>query len=140
MNDSDQKVGVETQILISYLDKQFDYGKWYLASIIAADLGSLYVISATEIELARRLLDGCGILLILSLAAAICAGGIGWISFSAGSLAQGQRVRSLLEGQQFAPARWLVRASMIALIIGSLAALASLGLFLAATWRALAIL
>lgn len=63
------------EVALSTGNKQFEYGKWLLASLLAVHGGSLLAISQAG-EFTGPLYQACGSLLIAGVATALISGGI----------------------------------------------------------------
>lgn len=127
------------QLLPGVLQRQFEYGKWLLASLLAVHLGSLLVISQSG-DLAPRLFQASGESLIYGVSAALMCGALGWLNFTFVAYAQAQTVIALMKERNYEPGRplrWIVKGTLFgAPVLG----VASLSLFIYSARQALDVL
>lgn len=134
---SEHLFGLHKDLLIAALQKQFDYGKWLLASLLAVHLGALLVISQAG-EASKGLFEAAGAYLIYGVAAALVSGGFAWINFSAASIVYAQRLQAFIDGRKHKPSplSWLVVGTTF--IATPIVVIISLALFFFAARSALA--
>ena len=125
----------QKEILLGMIERQFDYGKWVLASLLAVHGGSLLAISQAD-SARDRLFAECGGLLIWGLFAAVLAGGLGWINFSISSSFHWRSLQKLRVGDKHDASwfdKWGVNGT---LLIAPIVAAVSMALFLWAAFEA----
>lgn len=134
-------IPVETQyqlhkeLLMGALERQYEYGKWVLASLLAVHAGSLLAISQAGAATAR-LYQACGPLLIYGVATTLVAGGLAWINFSVVANVYAHVLRAIREGREPSLTAGKKYLALVTFWITPLVAVGSLMLFLIAAVRA----
>lgn len=95
----------QKELFFTTLGKQFDYGKWLLASLLAVHGGSLIAISEAG-DAKGKLYHACGPLLIYGLAVTLVAGGLTWINFTAVANVYGNGLIDFRLGREPNPLRY----------------------------------
>jgi hypothetical protein len=121
------------------MEKQYSYGKWLLASLLAVHAGSLLAISQAG-DARTALYQACGPLLIYGLAVTLVAGGLAWINFSAVANVYAFSMRDLREGREPTPTRVKKVLVSVTFWVTPIVATTSLILFITAAIRAAAVL
>jgi len=117
--------GLRKDLFTGALQKQYEYGKWLLASLLAVHLGSLLVISQAK-DAAAPLFQASGSFLIYGVATALFSGGMAWINFSVVSAVYFNKLNALVSGIEYDPSKkaiWAVRITFYgapAIAFGSL--------------------
>jgi hypothetical protein len=78
---------------------QAAYGRWLLASLLAAHTGAILAITQTG-SLARELFAAVGPSLVWGIVATLIAGGLTWLNYSASFIYHFHATASLREGQE----------------------------------------
>ncbi|PDT80065.1 hypothetical protein CO676_29910 [Sinorhizobium sp. BJ1] len=120
-------------------ERQYSYGKWLLASLLAVHAGSLVAISQAE-DAAPRLYQACGPLLIYGVAVTLISGGLGWINFSVAANVYAFAMKDLREGRDPSPTALKKVLVNFTFWFTPLVAMASLILFIIAAIRATTVL
>jgi hypothetical protein len=123
------------ELFLAAQGKQFDYGKWLLASLLAVHGGSLLAISQAG-DAKVKLYQACGPLLIYGLAVTLVAGGLTWINFTAVANVYGHALKDLRFGLEPNPTplkRFIVGLTFW---VTPAVAIASLTLFVVAAVKA----
>ncbi|MBO6717904.1 MAG: hypothetical protein JJ913_08115 [Rhizobiaceae bacterium] len=137
MNPVEQDI--KKELFLATLQRQFDYGKWVLASLLAAHLGGLLVISQAG-ERSGALFAASGQILVYGLGLALVAGGLAWINFSVASVAYWNMLRASFDGEPDYEVPNLVAWTVKLTLFGSpIVAITSLAAFFWAAHRALAV-
>ncbi|MQW88563.1 hypothetical protein [Sinorhizobium saheli] len=122
-------------VYLAAVDRQFQYGKWVLASLLAVHAGSLVAISQAGLKTAA-LYAACGPLLIYGVGTTLVAGGLAWINFSTAMHVYAQHLKDIRDGKETAVSR-LARAVVAFTLWGTpFVAALSLVLFFVAAARA----
>ena len=125
----------QKELYLAAQSKQFDYGKWLLASLLAVHGGSLLAISQAG-DAKTELYRACGPLLIYGLAVTLIAGGLAWINFTAVANLYGSALIDFRLGREPKPPRFK-RAIVAVTFWGTpLVAIGSLALFVIAAVKA----
>lgn len=138
-------VSMETRYLVmkemyfAVAERQYSYGMWLLASLLAVHGGSLLAISQAG-ELTPRLYQACGPLLIYGLAVTLFAGGMAWINFSVATNVYAYAMKDLREGREPNPTRLKQFVAGATFWTTPTIAIGSLGLFILAAIRATEVL
>lgn len=127
------------ELLIVAQQKQYEYGKWLLASLLAVHLGGLFVISQAG-EIAPRLFQASGACLIYGVATALLSGGLAWINFTVSALLYAKSLSALVEGNDNKPATIYQVLILATFWTTPVLVTISLVLFFIAAHRSLAIL
>lgn len=125
----------QKELLFGALERQYEYGKWVLASLLAVHAGSLLAISQAGPATAR-LYQACGPLLIYGVATTLIAGGLAWINFSVIANVYAGFLKDIRDGDEpklTGRRKWLAKLTFW---ITPLVAIGSLVLFLIAAVRA----
>lgn len=126
-------------LLTGTLQRQFEYGKWLLASLVAAHLGSLLAISQAK-EAAAPLFKASGSYLIYGVAMALLSGGMAWINFSVASVFYYNKLNALITGEEYAATKKTIWVIRITLYGAPIVATCSLVLFFLAAHTAIEVL
>lgn len=130
---------VYLKLFLSTFDKQFDYGKWVLASLLAVHAGSILAISQAG-EARAHLFKACGPYLIWGIAVTLVAGGFAWINFTCALWGYNRYHFSLREGNGLPRLRAVEWAVNLTLWAAPIVTIVSLVLFFIAAWKALQVL
>lgn len=125
----------QKELLFIALEKQYEYGKWLLASLLAVPAGSLLAISQAGAARAP-LYHSCGPLLIYGVATTLIAGGLAWINFTIVANVYAGFLKDIREGREPTLKGGKRVVARVTLWITPLAAIVSLVLFLIAAVRA----
>jgi len=131
----DKRFDLSKELFLATLSRQFEYGKWVLASLLAVHAGSLIAIAQAG-DKRVALFQSCGSLLIYGPSCALVAGGFAWVNFTIASNVYGNRMVSLRKGEEPEDAGWKVVAVPLTMYLSVGAALGSLVYFLVAAARA----
>jgi hypothetical protein len=129
----------QKEMLFAAMGRQFEYGKWVLASLMTVHAGSLFAISqagTAKVQLYRA----CGPLLIYGVATTLIAGGLAWANFSFAAIVYSGFLRDIREGREPALTGGKRIAAMITFLMTPFVAIGSLVLFLVAAARAVNVL
>jgi hypothetical protein len=143
--DDDTAIGrreafaLHRELLVSSLQRQFDYGKWVLASLLAAHLGGLFLLSQAD-DKRGHLFEFAGPWLIFGAGAALLSGALAWVNFSVVAYVYSRVVISHLGGTTYKPTRTTRFATTGTLVVSPTVAAASLVMFLVAAFKALSVL
>lgn len=130
---------VYLKVYLSTYDKQYDYGKWVLASLLAVHAGSIVAITQAG-EATQRLFKACGPWLIYGIGLTLVAGGFAWRNFTVATACYSRVHRLLREGKDIEHPTVARFAVNLTLYGTPLVAIASLIFFFIAAWKALAVL
>ncbi|MER8913743.1 hypothetical protein NKI32_07875 [Mesorhizobium sp. M0761] len=134
-------ISVETRyethklLFLATMERQFDYGKWVLASLLAVHAGSLLAISQAGSATAK-LYQACGPLLIYGVATTLVAGGLAWVNFSVAAVIYAGFLKDIREGREPALTGSKSIVARLTFLVTPIVAIASLVLFLVAAVRA----
>lgn len=132
----DRLFDLRKEQMTSSMQRQYEYGKWLLASLLAAHLGSLLAISQAE-QAAAKLFAAAGFYLIMGVGTALCAGGLAWINFTVAAVVYYKLLESLVTGEP-RPVTTAVRITIgITLFGAAMCVAASLMLFFVAATTAI---
>lgn len=95
-----EQIKLYLELYVATADRQFQYGKWVLASLLAVHAGSLLAISQAGSKTAE-LYTACGPLLIYGVGTALVSGGLAWFNYTVAMVVYGRRVKSLRERKRF---------------------------------------
>jgi len=131
---------VYLKIYLSTQDKQHEYGKWVLASLLAVHAGSILAISQAG-EAASRLFKASGPWLIYGIGITLVAGGLAWINYTFGALAYrdyyfAYRNNNSSDEPEIPIMKFVINFTLLST---PLVAVVSLVFFFIAAWRALQI-
>jgi hypothetical protein len=130
----DKRYDTAKELFFATLVRQFEYGKWVLASLLAVHAGSLIAIAQAG-DKKSLLYQACGEQLIYGLSTALVAGGFAWVNFTVASNVYGHRVFALRKGEEPKEAAWKTRVVNGTMYLAVFAAIGSLVLFLIAATR-----
>ena len=120
-------------------ERQFQYGKWVLASLLTVHAGSLLAISQAGSK-TGALYAACGPLLIYGVGISLIAGGMAWFNFTVAMNVYALILVHIRENKEYKVSR-KVRVTMGITVWGTpLIAAIALGLFFLAAARATNIL
>jgi hypothetical protein len=126
-------------LAVAAQQKQFDYGKWVLASLLTVHLGALLLISQAG-DASPRLFQASGTWLIYGVIAALFTGCLAWINFTLSALAHWKTIDAYVNGKEFKPSRLLTFGVTATFLVSPILAVASLALFLMAAHSALGVM
>ncbi|MBZ9926769.1 hypothetical protein [Mesorhizobium sp. BR1-1-4] len=129
----------QKELLFGALERQYEYGKWLLASLLTVHAGSLLAISQAGAATAR-LYQACGPLLIYGVATTLVAGGLAWINFSVVANVYAGFLSDIRNGREpilIGGRKWLAKLTFW---ITPLVAIGALILFLVAAVRAASVI
>ncbi|WP_315920164.1 hypothetical protein [Mesorhizobium sp. SP-1A] len=132
-------INLRKELALAAQQKQFDYGKWVLASLLTVHLGALLLISQAGSSSAK-LFQASGTWLIYGVIAALFTGGLAWINFTLAAISHWKVIDSYLNGKEFKPSKRLSFGVNATFIISPILAIVSLVLFLVAAQSALSVL
>ena len=129
----------QKELLLAVLERQFQYGKWVLSSLLTVHAGSLLAISQAGSATAR-LYQACGPLLIYGVATTLVAGGLAYINFSFAANVYNDALHDIRHGKEPTRKRWKGGVTDLTLYLTPLVAIGSLALFIAAAARAVSVI
>ncbi|RWL45319.1 MAG: hypothetical protein EOR60_15375 [Mesorhizobium sp.] len=129
----------QKELLLAVLERQFQYGKWVLSSLLTVQAGSLLAISQAGSATAR-LYQACGPLLIYGVATTLVAGGLAYINFSFAANVYNDFLHDIRHGREPVRRRWKGLVTDLTLYLTPLVAIGSLALFIAAAARAVSVI
>ncbi|AZO47116.1 MAG: hypothetical protein EOS54_04540 [Mesorhizobium sp.] len=129
----------QKELLLAVLERQFQYGKWVLSSLLTVHAGSLLAISQAGSATAR-LYQACGPLLIYGVATTLAAGGLAYVNFSFAANLYNDYLRDIRHGKEPVKKGWKSVVVNLTLYLTPLVAIASLTLFFAAAVRAVSVI
>lgn len=103
---NDARFGLFKDLYFSAAQRQFEYGKWVLASLLAVHAGSLVAISQAG-EKAGALYVASGPTLIVGIAITLTAGGMAWLNFSLAMHFYAKCLINLRDGNEIRVSSWL---------------------------------
>ena len=121
------------------VEKQYSYGKWLIASLLAVHAGSLLAISQAG-EATASLYRECGPLLIYGVAVTLISGGLAWINFSVAANVYASAMQDLRDRRNPSITRVKRVLVFITFWITPVVVTGSLVLFLLAAIKATAVL
>ncbi|WP_143149258.1 hypothetical protein [Hyphomicrobium sp. CS1BSMeth3] len=124
------------EMLLAVLERQYSYGRWLLASLLTVHAGSLLAISQAG-SVKEALYKSCGPLLIYGVAATLTAGGLAWVNYSVIANACAFAMKDLRDGREPTPTTLKKVLAGLTFWVTPFVASVSLGLFIAAAWRAM---
>lgn len=127
------------ELAIAAQQKQFDYGKWVLASLLTVHLGALLLISQAG-DASSKLFQTAGAWLIYGVIAALFSGGLAWINFTLAAIVHLKVIDAFINGKEFKLPRPLSFGVYGTFVVAPFLAFGSLVLFLIAARSALAVL
>lgn len=139
LNTAEARYALFKELYFTTTEKQYEYGKWVLASLLTVHAGSLLAISQAG-DSTKRLYQACGPLLIYGVGLALIAGGLAWINYTAAAGVYGRTVKSLRDDEVFVVPGWVRFIVNLTLFGTPVIAIASLVLFFVAAARATTIL
>jgi uncharacterized membrane protein YjgN (DUF898 family) len=125
----------QKEILLGMLGRQFDYGKWVVASLVAIHGGSLLAIGQFG-DSREKLVAQCGALLFWGLAAAVIAGAVAWLNFTLSANFHWKALNTLRDGKVLVPDQFHYWGMNGTMVFAAIAVLLSLGLFVTASIEA----
>lgn len=132
-------INLRKDLAVAAQEKQFDYGKWVLASLLTVHLGALLLISQAG-DASSMLFQASGAWLIYGVITALFTGGIAWINFTLSAAIHWKVIEAHINGKEFKPSKPLSYGINGTFYLAPLLALASLVLFLVAAQSALQVL
>lgn len=137
--DVEVRYALGKELYFSAFEKQFSYGQWVLASLLAVHAGSLLAISQAG-EATKALYQACGPFLIYGVGITLVAGGMAWLNYTVAMVVYANLVKSIRDGSD-APVGKISQALVKLTLWGTpIVAIASLVLFFLAANRATTIL
>ena len=135
----DANVALYKELYLSASEKQFSYGKWLLASLLAVHAGSLLAISQAG-KWTEALYVSCGPLLIFGVGASLFSGGLAWVNFTTAMNVYARCLKASRRGEEHKPSIFTKAVIYMTLYGTPVVATLSLLLFLVAAFRATQVL